>query len=96
MLDRIPSSHQRTRIIPSGRILAPTSALSIFGLKGSSTGRASKTILCGNCFTLPGQVALDTSFVSTDNINNPRSMNAVYLLKERLQHSKRWGQENAR
>lgn len=37
--------------------------------------------------------SLDTSFVSTDNINNPRTMNAVYLLKERLQHSKRWGQE---
>lgn len=37
--------------------------------------------------------SLDTSFVSTDNINNPRTMNAVYLLKERLQHAKRWGQE---
>ena len=37
--------------------------------------------------------SLDTSFVSTDNINNPRTMNAVYLLKERLQHSKRWGKE---
>jgi hypothetical protein len=36
---------------------------------------------------------LDTSFVSTDNINNPRSMNAVYLLGERLEHAKRWGKE---
>jgi hypothetical protein len=36
---------------------------------------------------------LDTSLVSTDNINNPRSMNAVYGLKERLQHSRRWGKE---
>lgn len=41
--------------------------------------------------SLPG--TLDTSFVSTDNINNPRSMNAVYLLQERLDHAKRWGQE---
>jgi hypothetical protein len=37
--------------------------------------------------------SLDTSFVSTDNINNPRTMNAVYLLKERLEHSTRWGKE---
>lgn len=37
--------------------------------------------------------SLDTSFVSTDNINNPRTMNAVYMLKERLTHSKRWGKE---
>jgi hypothetical protein len=36
---------------------------------------------------------LDTSFVSTDNINNPRTMNAVYLLRERLEHSTRWGRE---
>ncbi|MCF8476224.1 MAG: hypothetical protein K9G60_04290 [Pseudolabrys sp.] len=28
--------------------------------------------------------ALDTSFVSTDNINNPRTMNAVYNVKARL------------
>jgi hypothetical protein len=36
---------------------------------------------------------LDTSFISTDNINNPRSMNAVYLLQDRLDHSLRWGKE---
>jgi len=37
--------------------------------------------------------ALDTSLVSTDNINNPRTMNAMYHLGPRLQHAKRWGQE---
>jgi hypothetical protein len=37
--------------------------------------------------------SLDTSFVSTDNINNPRTMNAIYLLQERLDHSLRWGKE---
>ena len=37
--------------------------------------------------------SLDTSFVSTDSINNPRTMNAVYLLGDRLEHAKRWGQE---
>jgi hypothetical protein len=37
---------------------------------------------------------LDTSFISTDNINNPRSMNAVYLLGPRLAEAKRWGKEH--
>src|SRR5262249_33552715 len=36
---------------------------------------------------------LDTSLISTDNINNPRSMNAVYLLGPRLQQARRWGKE---
>lgn len=36
---------------------------------------------------------LDTSLVSSDNINNPRSMNAVYGLMPRLMHAKRWGKE---
>lgn len=37
--------------------------------------------------------SLDTSFVSTDNINNPRTMNALYLLSDRLDHATRWGKE---
>ncbi|GAC1402580.1 MAG: hypothetical protein NVSMB64_02640 [Candidatus Velthaea sp.] len=36
---------------------------------------------------------LDTSLVSTDNINNPRTMNAIYYLKPRILHAKRWGKE---
>jgi hypothetical protein len=36
---------------------------------------------------------MDTSLVSTDYINNPRTMNAVYLLGERLQQSLSWGKE---
>src|SRR5262245_16072679 len=36
---------------------------------------------------------LDTSLISTDNINNPRTMNAVYLLLPRLLEGKRWGKE---
>jgi hypothetical protein len=36
---------------------------------------------------------LDTSLVSSDNINNPRTMNAVYGLMPRLALSKRWGKE---
>jgi hypothetical protein len=37
--------------------------------------------------------ALDTSLVSTDNINNPRTMNAVYNLEARLANAKRLGEE---
>jgi hypothetical protein len=36
---------------------------------------------------------LDTSLISSDNINNPRSMNAVYLLGPRLFLARRWGKE---
>ncbi|HEY0086867.1 MAG TPA: hypothetical protein VGB65_13305 [Allosphingosinicella sp.] len=37
--------------------------------------------------------ALDTSLVSTDNINNPRTQNAIYNLKERLEMSRPIGEE---
>jgi hypothetical protein len=37
--------------------------------------------------------SLDTSLVSTDYINNPRTMNAVYQLGPRLVMGKRWGKE---
>ncbi len=36
---------------------------------------------------------LDTSLVSTDNINNPRSMNAVYYLGPRMGVARKWGKE---
>ncbi len=36
---------------------------------------------------------LDTSLVSTDNINNPRTMNAIYNLGPRMELSKRLGKE---
>ncbi len=39
--------------------------------------------------------ALDTSFVSTDNINNPRTMNAVYSLKARLLAGEKWKEKLA-
>jgi hypothetical protein len=38
--------------------------------------------------------ALDTSLISSDYINNPRTMNAVYNLGPRLHQAKRWGQEH--
>jgi hypothetical protein len=36
---------------------------------------------------------MDTSLVSTDYINNPRTMNAVYNLLPRMVMAKRWGKE---
>jgi hypothetical protein len=36
---------------------------------------------------------LDTSLISTDNINNPRTMNAFYGLPARMELAKRWGRE---
>jgi len=36
---------------------------------------------------------LDTSLVSTDNINNPRTMNAVYHLLPRMMLARQWGRE---
>jgi hypothetical protein len=37
--------------------------------------------------------SLDTSLVSSDNINNPRTMNAIYSLGARLEEAKRFGKE---
>lgn len=37
--------------------------------------------------------ALDTSFVSTDYMNNPRTMNSVYNFGARLAIAKKWGKE---
>jgi hypothetical protein len=37
--------------------------------------------------------ALDTSFIPTDGINNPRAMNAIYLMDARLQQARRRGRE---
>jgi hypothetical protein len=37
--------------------------------------------------------AMDTSLVSTDNINNPRTMNAIYNLGARLGQALDWGKE---
>jgi hypothetical protein len=36
---------------------------------------------------------LDVSFVSQDNIDNPRTMNAVYNVGARMQLAKQWGKE---
>jgi hypothetical protein len=37
--------------------------------------------------------SMDTSLISTDNINNPRTMNAIYNLDARMGQALRWGKE---
>src|SRR6185369_3599513 len=37
--------------------------------------------------------AMDTSFVSSDQINNPRTMNAIYNVGARLGIASKWGSE---
>jgi cytochrome c2 len=37
--------------------------------------------------------SMDTSLVSSDNINNPRTMNAIYNLDARMAEALRWGKE---
>ncbi len=37
--------------------------------------------------------AMDTSFISSDYINNPRTMNAIYALGPRMDVARRWGKE---
>jgi hypothetical protein len=41
--------------------------------------------------SLPG--TLDTSLISSDNINNPRTMNAIYSLGARLDEARKFGRE---
>ena len=68
------------------------------GGTASSTGRATATRRSFFYQALhtsrPG--TLDTSLVSTDNINNPRTMNAVYYLGPRMGLAKKWGKETHR
>ena len=62
----------------------------VFDWKASTNGRS---FLNQSLRTsLPG--TLDTSLVSSDNINNPRTMNAVYYLGPRMGLAKRFGKEH--
>ena len=61
----------------------------VFDWKGRTNG---KSFLHQALSTsLPG--TLDTSLVSSDNINNPRTMNAVYYLGPRMGLAKQFGKE---
>ena len=61
----------------------------VFDWKGRTNGRSFLNQALRT--SLPG--TLDTSLVSSDNINNPRTMNAVYYLGPRMGVAKRFGKE---
>jgi hypothetical protein len=55
--------------------------------------RADKSSFVYQLFATSRPGALDTSLISSDNINNPRTMNAVYGLAPRLEIAKKLGKE---
>jgi hypothetical protein len=57
------------------------------------TWEADPTSFPYQLFTTSRPGALDTSLVSSDYINNPRTMNAVYSLAARLQNAQKFGME---
>jgi hypothetical protein len=59
----------------------------------SWVGDADPTSFAYQVFSTYRPGALDTSLISTDYINNPRTMNAIYNLGPRLELAKRWGKE---
>ncbi len=61
----------------------------VFDWKGKTNGRSFLNQALRT--SLPG--TLDTSLVSSDNINNPRTMNAIYYLGPRMGVAKRFGKE---
>ncbi len=89
--DRIRRPIPRTR---SGRTSARRSARSTSGSTGSSPGKPNTANYMFQLVHTYRPGALDTSLVSTDNINNPRTMNAIYNLGPRLDMAKRWGRRS--
>jgi hypothetical protein len=61
----------------------------VFDWKGRTNGKSFLNQALRT--SLPG--TLDTSLVSSDNINNPRTMNAVYYLGPRMGLARRFGKE---
>ncbi len=61
----------------------------VFDWKGRTNGKSFLNQALRT--SLPG--TLDTSLVSSDNINNPRTMNAVYYLGPRMGLARRFGRE---
>jgi hypothetical protein len=64
-----------------------------FWVDRAFTWEADPTSFAFQLFHTSRPGALDTSLISTDYINNPRTMNALYNLMPRLEQGKRWGKE---
>ena len=56
-------------------------------------GKAAENTIFYQALHVSRPGTLDTSLVSSDNINNPRTMNAVYQLLPRLMHAQKWNKE---
>ena len=84
MSGRARSNRRRTRKIPSGKTSTPIPGRNISGWTGFFSGKSDPSNFIYQLLhtSLPG--TLDTSFISTDYINNPRTMNAVYNVGARL------------
>ena len=70
-----------------------SSARNISGSTASSPGRPIHSSFPVQLFHTSRPGTLDTSLISTDNINNPRTMNAFYALMPRMVEARRWGKE---
>ena len=81
------------RRIRRGRISTATLARSTSGWTASSSEIRRATSFPYQLFHTSRPGALDTSFVSSDHINNPRTMNAIYNLGARLEIARKWGSE---
>ena len=97
LLSRRPESDQaapRSRKPQVGEPQLERRRAVLLGRSRSSSGRGRRRRLSRSSSSTPrGPGPLDTSFVSTDNINNPRTMNAVYSLGARLEQATRFGRE---
>ena len=93
MSGRTRSTRPPTLPIPNGPISIRPSAANISGwTASSSTSADTKNFIYQLVHSYPPGT-MDTSLVSTDYINNPRTMNAIYLLGPRLAEAKLWGKE---
>ena len=90
-----PTSLRRIQNIPNGKNLSSNVGAQYFWIDRIFSWEADETSFPYQIFHTSRPGALDTSLVSTDNINNPRTMNAVYHLGPRLEQAKRWGQEKS-
>src|SRR5579863_4946677 len=79
---------------PQGADLANNVAAQYFWIDRIFSWDADESSFPYQLFSPSRPGALDTSLVSTDSINNPRTMNTIYGLGARLAQAKRWGQES--
>ena len=93
MSDPIPSGRRRTPKIPSGKIYRRTVGAQYFWVDRIFNWRADAENYIYQLMHTSRPGALDTSLITSDYINNPRTMNAVYESGARLKVAKELGKE---